>query len=315
MPKYPQTPERCIEGYLAELERARRSEGTIKAYRWTLLHATRALERAELQALPYQIDRAEIDYLLNHTYKHITSRTASWSIAILQPYLIHSGNNIIKRMRLTWPADERVRVDWLTPMEAVQLQDYQLSPMSALGIHLMLCLGLRRVELIRLRLQDLKGSYLQVRGKGKAGGKWRSVPYHPETPRLLEAWIKQRSQIVADARKRKDVREPDELFIWTRQGALFPYSESGTGWDKRVIQPVRDATGIHFGNHTLRRTFGRTMFQAGVKLETIAKLMGHESTATTIDYLGVNMDDMSDAMLTMANHVTRFKEGQDDLPL
>ena len=312
MPKYPLIPERCIEAYLAELERARRSERTIKAYRWTLQQATRALERAELQALPFKIDRPEIDYLLNHTYKHTASRTASWNIAILQPYLIHYGNSIIKRMRLSWPADERVHVDWLTPTEALQLQDYQLSPMSDLGIHLMLCLGLRRVELIRLRVQDLRGSYLEVRGKGKAGGKWRSVPYHPETPRLLEAWIAQRSQIVAAARKVKDCREPEELFIWSRRGNLSPYAERGSGWDKRVIQPVRDATGIHFGNHTLRRTFGRTMFQAGVKPETIAKLMGHESTATTIDYLGLNMDDMSNAMITMANHVTRFKEGIDD---
>lgn len=128
----------------------------------------------------------------------------------------------------------------------------------------------------------------------------------------MEAWIKQRSQIVAAARKVKDCREPEELFIWSRRGSMHPYAERGSGWDKRVIQPVRDATGIHFGNHTLRRTFGRTMFQAGVKLETIAKLMGHESTATTIDYLGLNMDDMSVAMLAMADHVSRIKEGIDD---
>jgi integrase len=46
----------------------------------------------------------------------------------------------------------------------------------------------------------------------------------------------------------------------------------------------------------MKLTFGRTCWLAGVPLETIKDLLGHEDTKTTIQYLGINMDDKSNAM-------------------
>lgn len=44
------------------------------------------------------------------------------------------------------------------------------------------------------------------------------------------------------------------------------------------------------------RTFGRTLWRAGISLDTISMLMGHESTEQTRRYIGVDMDSMQAAM-------------------
>jgi len=44
-----------------------------------------------------------------------------------------------------------------------------------------------------------------------------------------------------------------------------------------------------------------------VPTKTIARLIGHESTTTTIQYIGVNLDDMSAAMATLSSYQTAVK--------
>ena len=39
-----------------------------------------------------------------------------------------------------------------------------------------------------------------------------------------------------------------------------------------------------------------------MKLETISAILGHENTSTTIDYLGLNYDDMNEGMKKLAQY-------------
>jgi len=75
---------------------------------------------------------------------------------------------------------------------------------------------------------------------------------------------------------------------------------------------VAKRTNLKFTNHTLRRTYGRTLWLVGIPIESIAKLMGHEDTKTTILYLGLNMDDMSDAMQRLHLFQNALKSGKID---
>jgi integrase len=51
----------------------------------------------------------------------------------------------------------------------------------------------------------------------------------------------------------------------------------------------------------LRRTGGRLMWLAGVPIETIASIMGHESTDMTLQYIGVNLTDQTKAFEAVRN--------------
>lgn len=52
------------------------------------------------------------------------------------------------------------------------------------------------------------------------------------------------------------------------------------------------------------------MWLSGVKLETISSQMGHEDTKTTIQYLGINMDDRTEAMSKLSKFMQDVKNGQ-----
>lgn len=109
--------------------------------------------------------------------------------------------------------------------------------------------------------------------------------------KLREGWVEEGAR-----RYPASWQEPEELVVWRKADRLRPYSEEGYGLDKVVTLPLSESSGIHFSNHTLRRTFGRTLYRAGVPVATIAKILGHESTEVTLRYIGVDMDDMRDAM-------------------
>lgn len=291
----PRTPEVCINQYLEYLRLAGRSDGTIKAYYWILDACTRRLKAMGQEALPYRITDTGIRMLMK-SYRELNTVTLAGYIATVSAYLRFYGNYTVPEMKITWPQNMRINVNWLTAEQAAYLRMLDMPPAEKLAIHLELDLGLRRIEAIRLSLKDLKPTHINIHGKGRGGGKWRTIPYHPDTKRLIANYMPLRQVTIGNH------PDPGSLIVHNSgaKGKASGYSEHGTGWDKRFIEPLQVSLSFKVTNHTLRRTFGRTMFHAGVAIETIALIMGHEDTSTTLRYLGLNMDDMGAAMLSMA---------------
>jgi len=69
-----------------------------------------------------------------------------------------------------------------------------------------------------------------------------------------------------------------------------------------ILKRLGAKVGLEISNHDLRRTCGRMMYRAGVRIEQIARIFGHADTRTTIRYLGLDYDDMSDAMSLYAQY-------------
>lgn len=308
--KRPLTWETSLNQYLDSLT-PYLAEKTIIQYRSTLKTMLNILHENGRETLPNRISEEDVRFLLEEL-KHLNARSRRWYISILGTYADHYQNTIVRTMRISWPQDRTINVDWLDPMDVGVVMEAAETPLERLVIHLELCLGLRRVEVIRLQVEDCKSNYLHVRGKGRSGGKWRTMPYHPETRRIIEAWVDERDRLVAEAKKyRPNIIVPGNLIIWkrfSRKAQLGSYSEKGTGLDKKVIHPIRERLGLEFGNHTLRRTCGRTLWMADVRNETISKILGHEDTSTTLRYIGVNLDDMSDAMSALYDYQNGMKK-------
>lgn len=60
----------------------------------------------------------------------------------------------------------------------------------------------------------------------------------------------------------------------------------------RAFQDVGRTVGIALGTHSMRKTRGRALFEAGVPLAMIAKLLNHTSTAMTLRYIGIERRDL-----------------------
>jgi integrase/recombinase XerD len=239
-----------------------------------------------------------LDYLAQNDY---AIQTRKGYISALRRYCRDFDNKYMGGWPKTrFPHDDRPHADWLEANQAHDLLTADKTPLQEIVIHLELCLGLRRVEVIRLRTADIDGMTrtLLVRGKGGEGGKPRTIPYARGTEDAIEAWAAKREAMREAAKKRRPAtfEDPAEFIVWARAGRLYAYSEEGYGLDKVVTIPLSKQLGFHFSNHTLRRTFGRALFRSGVPVPTIAKILGHESTDVTLRYIGVCLDDMRAAL-------------------
>lgn len=155
-------------------------------------------------------------------------------------------------------------------------------------VELMLKAGLRVSELTSLKLSDVEmgkraGRVIVRAGKG---GKYREVPLSKEVRRALEAYL--------------DIREEDgsdRFFLGQRGPINVPGVQYVVG--KYAYQArLEDVT-----PHTLRHTFGKNLVDAGVSLDQVATLLGHESLDTVMVYTRPSRQDLEKAVRKAAGEI------------
>lgn len=283
---------------LDDFRRKIRTDGlaprTITFYEETL-HAVLGIMKAEgLSTNPSYITSETIRKLLDSfDRRKLAVATRKGYLSTLRKYLLVCNcDDAFKELTVRLPRDIRPTVDWYTPSQAKLLLHCDKSPLQSIVIHCELCLGMRRIEIIRLRPEDVhdQEEYVDVHGKSQ---KLRSIPYTVGTKKIMQLAFKRRAEQIA-ARTAGEI--PDNLILWLKAGRLHAYAEEGYGLDKVVTEPLSKQLGFRVTNHKGRRTFGRTMYRAGVPVPTISKILGHDSTEVTLRYIGVDLDDMRKAM-------------------
>lgn len=142
--------------------------------------------------------------------------------------------------------------------------------------------GIRRSELVALRLTDvdLETRTLTVR-HGK-GGRSRVVPLRDDLIALLRDWLELR---------------PDgdhDLLFTNRIGQPLGKHGLQEAFRRAVRAAAIERRGVSI--HTLRHTFASTLLQNGADLVSIQTLLGHTSLDTTAVYLHVQMDGLREAV-------------------
>lgn len=189
---------------------------------------------------------------------------------------------IVLRGFLRWSGNPVANVEepWLTPHGAPVNRRWLTAPQlgalwcAARGRERLLVSlegfnGLRRIEVLRLRVRDLDlalpNPRMNVLGKGRDGGKWRTIPVQSTAyAALLETTA---------------ALGPNER--------IYRYHERTADHDIRAAAN-RAGLGIRVSGHDLRRTFGRVAYQAGVSLVDLRYIYGHESVDMTAHYIGLD---------------------------
>jgi integrase len=293
---------RCeIDKYLQELRELGRSERTLNDYRWALNHVFQGLIDAKKEYGPRKIGRKELKYLWEE-YLTGSKGYKAHNIKILRLFLKWSGNTESEKFKLGIRDDVTRNVRWLEDEQAAALR-FSAQGIERMIVHLELDLGLRRIEILRLKLDDFhtgRMNTILVHGKGANGGKYRQINWHPDTPGELEAYLDIRDREIARAKgKNVIVKIPDNLLIYEHGGRLRPYKKTAVD---SFVKNAGKRIGVEVSNHDLRRTCGRMMFRAGVPIEHIARLFGHSDTKTTLHYLGLDYDDLGGAMRLYAQY-------------
>lgn len=278
------------------LEHGEYSERTIRFYREQGDLVLKVLHQINPDADPKNLTVDDLKSLVRlMRSRYAVSTQKDYMIALKRMCEIND-NFVFQKYRVMFPTDIRPNVDWLEFDDAKRLLDTWMTPLEEMIVCLELLHGLRRVEVIRLGMEDIHvdDGYIEIRGKGRAGGKFRTVPMHPDFVRVFERWTKERDEIVSRTIYRESTS--NRLLVYDKGGRLKGYEEiKGRAIDDHLHE-LSMRFGVEFSNHTLRRTFGRELFRSGVSIEIIATIFGHTSTTQTMKYLGLNLDDMASAM-------------------
>jgi len=172
--------------------------------------------------------------------------------------------------------------------------------------------GLRLMECIRLRVQDIDFEYSQIMIRCSKGKKDRIVPL----PKKLSSGIRQQINFVSDVHKKDLADGYGEVFLPDSLGRKYKNAAKELRWQylfpgvNLSKDPRSDRTGRHHlherclqkslkrslnkteimkrvTSHTMRHSFATHLLEAGYDIRTVQELLGHADVSTTMIYTHV----------------------------
>jgi len=145
--------------------------------------------------------------------------------------------------------------------------------------------GMRRGELINLRVADVSLTERSVTVRGK-GGKMRVIPLVDEALEPVRDWLELRPEACGH----------DCLFTTTHGSRIYP-SRMQRIWKGILAQSGIEQDGVSL--HTLRHSLATLLLQSGeCSLAEIQRILGHSRLDTTAIYLHVSDIEVRDAVMS-----------------
>lgn len=153
------------------------------------------------------------------------------------------------------------------------------NPKHIAMIALLYSTGMRRNELIQLKIVDVDSKRMKIRIAHGKGNKPRDVILSERTLALLRRYY-------------KSAHPRPSTYLFESPYPDRPYSASSLC---KVVHRAAHRAGItkNVTPHTLRHTFATHMLEQGENLKTIQYLMGHTSLRATMVYLHLAKIDSS----------------------
>ncbi|OLS34204.1 site-specific integrase [Alkalihalophilus pseudofirmus] len=138
--------------------------------------------------------------------------------------------------------------------------------------------GLRISDILRLKVKDVRGQYIDIREKKT--NKQKNIRIIPEFKRELNRYI--------------TGKDDDEYLFRSRKGKNKPLQRSMA---YKVLRSAAFACGLkNIGTHTLRKTFGYHMYMSNKDVAMLQEIFNHSEPKTTLRYIGVTQDSIDKAM-------------------
>jgi len=165
-------------------------------------------------------------------------------------------------------------------LEQIDISDFE-GLRDRLIVELFYTTGMRRIELIEIKLQDvdLSGKYVKVLGKRQ---KERIIPLLPGVISNLENYISKRADLVKG-------QETSYLFV-TQKGIKL--------YESLVYRIINNyfskvSGKIKRSPHILRHSFATHLLNQGANLNAVKELLGHSSLAATQVYTHNSISELS----------------------
>jgi site-specific recombinase XerD len=281
----------CIEDYFAFIQHEQRVEqATLETYKSWLRHLYRWLEAngypdPDLSVFSTITLRRFLYYLSGEKkYRPRTIRGVFYPIKGLARHLVENGalaENPCLSIKMP-KKDAAVRLTVSADEVAALLAacERQYKPRQIALSRAILCVlvygGLRRSELMNLRLSNFNGDEKSILIANGKGNKSRKVFVCETCLAALREWLA--------------MREPD-----TTTDYLFTFDRSRRVHERglhTIVEQVKAAAGMAdrttLTPHVLRHFYASHLMQQGAPLTSIQHALGHANLTTTAQYLHVN---------------------------
>jgi integrase/recombinase XerC len=122
-------------------------------------------------------------------------------------------------------------------------------------------LGLRISELAQVKLDNIKGQWIQILGKGN---KVRELPLLNELQNLITLYTQEKNP---------------KKYLFEKGNAPMNVAQL-----RYIISKLFKSVGIKATPHQLRHSFATHLLNNGARISDVSELLGHETMATTQVY-------------------------------
>lgn len=258
-----------------------RKPGTVRTYGNMIRICLKALDCRE----PEDVTEDDIQHLRMTLDVKESSQKSYFHV--LGRFIEHvTGRDPVKEADLLWNRDEAKR-KFISVEEFRTLQECA-DRRDSLVLMLGGMMGLRRAEIAGIRLDDIDGRMLTVRGKGHGmRGKVAYLTLPLPVIEAMEEWMEVRRSII---REQGDRTEGHLIVTY----AGLPAKPSTISY---MLTDLAERAGVDFSAHSLRRLYATTLYRAGTDLDTLRRMMRHSNLQTTVDcYIAADPDKINQAM-------------------
>ena len=165
--------------------------------------------------------------------------------------------------------DEHIKVPKTLPkpisIEHIKEALKQANMDEYLAIMIIFSLGLRISEALNIKLSDIKGEWIEIKGKGN---KTRQIPLEPHIKDTINKYL--------------ELNSPKK-YLFEKDGMQLSDMQL-----RYIIQKPFKKIGIKATPHQLRHSFATYMLNNGARINDVSELLGHEFISTTQIYTKLN---------------------------
>jgi len=259
------------------------SKHTILAYQRDLQKFQEFLKEHHDSTVISKVGYSEIrQWIVELVDSGITNRTINRKVSSLNTYFKfllkiqdikvnplkqHKALKVGKKVQLPFSEQELK----LVLEDTIEVTDFE-SARNHLIIELFYATGIRRIELVNLKVLDIDFSNKQIKVLGKRN-KERYIPLIEPLIKSLERYVDYRNQLIK-------IEDKDVLFL-TKKGFII--------YEKLVYRIINKyfseaSSKAKCSPHVLRHSFATHLLNKGADLNAVKELLGHTSLAATQVY-------------------------------
>lgn len=267
-----------LDEYIEYMRKHGRRETTLYGYKTNMNMVLRTLRDGGRHWRAEEIDKEDVVWLNAVLGERVTENTRNQYLSMLTRFVIHyTGRDVKKQADILFNDDSQTEnTPFITKEDFARLYVHA-DEADRLILVLGAYMGLRRMEIARLKESDISGNTMTIHGKGHGpNGKVATMTIPKRVMEEIEAYRRFKRSYPFGA---EFVHLLETAGCHQRLKGVTPGAIS-----KRMQRLAERAGDMSFETHSLRRLYATTLYyDTHADLITVRNLMRHSKSSSTVE--------------------------------